>query len=91
MLHQSDHADQQCLKLLEMLRDGRLAEVENCLVELERIYHFANSAPSWKGFFNLTHCFRALLTDHLLRTSKTAAKTKELPRGHFPNLIAITH
>lgn len=69
-LRVSDHSDQECLKLLEALRLGRIGEAEKCLDEIERVYHFANSAPSWEGFFNLTHCFRMLLTRHLLSTEQ---------------------
>jgi len=88
-LRVSDHSDQVCLALLAAMSRGDFACVEKHLAELERVYHYAVSAPSWRGFFNLTHCFRALLTDHLLRTSVTAAETAQLPRGLFPHLTPI--
>ncbi len=74
----SDNADSECRKLLEALRRGDWPTAEKCLAELERVYHYAVSAPSWRGFCNLTHCFRMLLTSHLLGA-----------RTPFENLTAI--
>ena len=89
MLIESPAADVECRKLLDQMKSGDLSRVEYILAKIEGRYHYAGAVPSWGVFCNLTHCFRALLTDHLLRTSETAAETIDLPRGHFPSLTAI--
>lgn len=79
-LRVTDSADTDCLKLLEALRRGDLVTVEASLDSLAFRYHYASSAPSWRGFHNLAHCFRALLTAHLLNPQRPP---------DFPNLTAI--
>ena len=79
-LRVADSADTDCLKLLEALRRGDLVAVETSLDSLAFRYHYASSAPSWRGFHNLAHCFRALLTEHLLNPQRSP---------DFPNLTAI--
>ena len=74
----SQNSDAECRRLLEAMRRGDWLEVEKSLIELDRVYHYAGSAPTWRGFHNLTHCFRLLLTAHL-----HGAKTP------FTNVVAI--
>jgi len=73
----SDHSDNQCSIFLRSLREGRWDIAENSLRELERVYHYAGSCPSWRGFHNLTHCLRHLI-DEVTRSV-----------DNLPNLIDI--
>lgn len=59
-------ADQTILKAMSALERGDYVSFEHCLNEIDRLAHYANLKPTWRGMLNLTHIMRTMSTRILL-------------------------
>lgn len=74
-------ADQVVLKGMRALQRGDYSDFEDQLNELDRLSHYADCRPSWRGMHNLTHVMRSFVTQILLDNH-----LKEKPKF---NLVAV--
>lgn len=68
-------ADQTILKAMHALERGDYVDFERHLNEIDRLAHYANLKPTWRGMLNLTHIMRTMNTQ-ILRDNHLKEKPK---------------
>jgi hypothetical protein len=63
--HQLNSADNAIHKAMAALERGDYASFERQLNEIDRLSHYANCFPTWRGMLNITHIMRTMSTQIL--------------------------
>ena len=62
----TNSADQTIIKAMHALQRADYSDFETQLAEIDRLAHYADCTPTWRGMYNLTHIMRNMSTQILL-------------------------